>query len=313
MNRLLVILLSVMFATAVSAETYRVISYNVENLFDTQDDSLKLDDEFTAEGARHWSRKRFSHKITNICRVIANIAQWHTPMLIGLTEVENEQCIKSLLYEGGLKRMGYEYLHHESQDPRGIDCVLLYNPTLFRLKSARFIHIDLPQGERQTREIVYATGETDFTDNLHILVCHLPSQYGGAKSTQQKRTIVKNILKQLTDSLISNNPNSDIIVMGDMNSEAIDDLLPLKNMMSDYQAKGKGTHKWEGQWTCLDQFYVSPHLLDRSFVYIFDEQWIQENDEKFGGIKPWRTYNGYQYIGGYSDHLPIYLDINTTH
>ena len=313
MNKRFAILLTAFAAITINAQTYRIISYNVENLFDTHSDSLKLDDDFTAEGARHWTATRYNHKITNISRVIANIAQWQTPMLIGLSEVENEQCIKSLLYDGGLKRMGYEYLHHESQDARGIDCVLLYNPTLFQLKSARFIHVDLPQSERQTREIVFAVGKTDFTDNLYVFLCHLPSQYGGSTSTQHKRKIVKDTLKQMTDSLISVEPNADIIVMGDMNSEAADDLLPLKNLMLKMQEQGKGTHKWEGQWTCLDQFYASPHLLEYSTANIFDENWLQENDEKYGGIKPWRTYNGFQYIGGYSDHLPIFLDINITH
>ena len=92
--------------------------------------------------------------------------------------------------------------------------------------------------------------------------------------------------------------------MGDMNSEPKDDLLGLHNRMVGLQ----GTHKYQGQWICLDQFYTSTNLDSITSVRIYDAEWLMETDEKYMGLKPKRTYNGFHYMNGYSDHLPIILE-----
>ena len=72
----------------------------------------------------------------------------------------------------------------------------------------------------------------------------------------------------------------------------------------------KGTHKYQGRWTCLDQFYVSASLDSVADVRIYDAEWIMEQDEKYLGLRPKRTYNGFRYQkDGFSDHLPIVMTI----
>ena len=146
---------------------------------------------------------------------------------------------------------------------------------------------------------------------MHLFVCHLPSQRDGAAESEWKRKTVKDVLQTAIDSVYTVHPDAKIIVMGDMNGEPKDDLRGLINRMVVESQKSKvesyGTHKYQGRWTCLDQFYTSDNLQKISTVYIYDAEWIQETDEKYLGLKPKRTFNGFRYQNGFSDHLPVVL------
>ena len=173
----------------------------------------------------------------------------------------------------------------------------------------------LSQGEGVvfTRDILYVCAQVDKKDTLHLFVCHLPSQRGGAAESEWKRTAVKEILQRSIDSVYALHPAAKIIVMGDMNSEPKEDLDGLRNLMkglSDQVPSTTGTHKYHGRWSCLDQFYTSPALDSLSTVRIYDAEWVQEPDEKYLGLRPKRTFHGYRYQkDGFSDHLPIVLMI----
>ena len=147
-------------------------------------------------------------------------------------------------------------------------------------------------------------------DTIHAMVCHLPSKLGGSGATQWKRDMAKQVLQQEIDSILSLHSSANIVVMGDMNSEAKDDLQGMSNLMKTLAKEGKGTHKYHGIWSCLDQFYVSSHIHKKSEVNIFSPQWLLEEDNKYLDYQPKRTYVGYRYHDGYSDHLPIVLKIN---
>ena len=160
----------------------------------------------------------------------------------------------------------------------------------------------------------------DKRDTLHLFVCHLPSQRGGAAESEWKRTAVKEILQRSIDSVYALHPAAKIIVMGDMNSEPKEDLRGVKNKKPtpNPSLKGReqnntshiGTHKYQGRWSCLDQFYTSPALDSLSRAEIYNAAWIQEPDEKYLDLKPKRTYNGFRYQkDGFSDHLPILLKL----
>ena len=138
-------------------------------------------------------------------------------------------------------------------------------------------------------------------------MCHLPSQLSGTAESEWKRVAAKQVLQRAVDSVLSVQPNARIIVMGDMNSQPKDDLSGLKNRMLTFSKEGKGTHKYQGQWTCLDQFYTTNNLLNTSSVRIYDSDFIQEVDEKYLDLKPKRCFIGYRYQNGYSDHLPVVL------
>ncbi|MCM1034474.1 MAG: endonuclease [Paludibacter sp.] len=288
--------------------TLRIVGYNVENLFDTRHDSLKQDTEFTPDGERRWNYTRYQNKLQQIARVVANIGEWNVPALVGLCEVENKQCLEDLC-KGALRNYQYRYIHQDSPDVRGIDCALLYDAKQFKPIKQHFIPIEL-EG-RPTRDIVYAAGIVGNTDTLHVFLCHFPSQRGGASSTASRRQIALQTLQDALDTLFTEHPEALVVVMGDFNAEAADNLKGMYNKMLPFEEKGCGTYKYQGVWKCLDQFYVSPCLRNLSEAFIYDASWLQEDDTHFLGTRPRRTYQGFRYQeSGYSDHLPIYMNIH---
>lgn len=342
-----------------SPDTFRIVSYNVENLFDNRHDTLKSDLDYTPEGARHWTYRRYQAKVERIAQVLTAIGGWydadialatsstitdtkhtslpHAPVLVGLCEVENARCLRSLCW--CLRRYHYRYIHYESPDERGIDVALLYDSTRFHLLHSEPVPIPLPSAP--TRDILYVQGtilpdtkplpsnnphdniphlpDTAFVgsptlaDTLHLFVCHFPSQLGGISETAWKRDIATSVLQSRIDSILTASPSARIIVMGDMNSAPSDNLSGMTNLMLPLAGEAplgtRGTHKYKGIWTFLDQFYISEALKAYTSTYVFAPSWLLELDEKYLGTKPRRTFNGYHYQDAYSDHLPIVLQI----
>ena len=308
--------LLVFYINTVFAEPLRVVSYNVENLFHPKHDSILIDSiwvekddyEWTQDGTRHWSYARYGRKVENIARVLTNIGEWNGVDAIGLQEVENTLCMKRLCRIMGSEK--YDFVHYESDDPRGIDVALIYKKASVDTILTKSISIHNPY--LRTRDILYVCAQVHRQDTIHFFVCHLPSQRGGKAESEWKRKAAKEVLQKAVDSVFSVHPEAKIVVMGDMNSAPNDDLRGLKNKaLTGLPIKGmrKGTYKYHGQWTCLDQFYVSPALDSICTMKIYDAEWIMETDEKYMGLKPKRTYNGWKYQNGYSDHLPIILDV----
>ena len=310
MKRFLTILGLIGCLVSLRAEPLRIVSYNVENLFHPKHDSVRMDSvtfiekddyEWTPEGQRRWSYTRYYRKVENIARVLTNIGEWDGVDIVGLQEVENALCVKRLCYT--LRPSEYDFVHYESPDPRGIDVALIYKKA--RVDTLRTRAIPIPQ--LTTRDILYVETLVDKKDTLHLFVCHLPSQRGGAAESEWKRTTVKAVLQRSIDSVYSLHPEAKIIVMGDFNSEPKEDLRGVKNRMKELT----GTHKYQGRWTCLDQFYTSPSLDSLSRAEIYNAAWIQEPDEKYLDLRPKRTYNGFRYQkDGFSDHLPIVLTVS---
>lgn len=313
-------------------EPYRIIAYNVENFFDAQHDDQKNDDDFTPYGAYRWTDFRFSAKAEQIARVITQAGQWDTPLVVGLCEVENASCLTRLMH--CMPNHPYRFLHSESPDERGIDVALLYDSLRFQILEWSAMPVDLD--DDYTRDILYAKGLIPESDTLHIMMCHLPSMRGGEKASEWKRQRAKQVIQTQTDSILAYNPEALVVVMGDMNSQPKDDIKGLINRMISHRHKHKndynrgrhnpnnadrqnyynsqrnsiqGTHKWQGTWSCLDQFYLSPALDRRAETRIFAEDFLLEDDDKHLGKRPIRTFQGYRYNpNGYSDHLPIILD-----
>ena len=323
-----------------SAVPLRVVSYNVENLFHPKHDSVMIDSlwvekddwEWTAEGERRWSYTRYERKVENIARVLTNIGEWEGVDIAGLQEVENAACLRKLCYT--LRRGEYDFVHYESPDPRGIDVALVYKKSRVDTLNSKPLPVEVlrtatgspieqssspAQGRESreeklvTRDILYVCARVDKRDTLHLFVCHLPSQRGGAAETEWKRDAVKKVLQGAVDSVLAIEPQAKIVIMGDFNGEPKEDLDGLRNLMkglSDQVPSTTGTHKYHGRWSCLDQFYTSPALDSLSTVRIYDAEWVQEPDEKYLGLKPKRTFNGFRYQkDGFSDHLPIVLTI----
>lgn len=313
-HNIVAILMGLLVTGIMYGEPLRIVSYNVENLFHPKHDTVagieKDDWEWTPEGERKWSYTRYYKKEENIARVLTNIGEWDGVDVVGLQEVENALVVKRLCYT--LRRGEYDFVHYESPDERGIDVALIYKKSRVDTIRTRSIRISELGNERIsdliTRDILYVCAKVDKTDTIHFFVCHMSSQRGGMAESEWKREITKRILQEAVDSVFSVHPEAKIVVMGDMNSEPKEDLAGMRNKMKIEKMKDKGTHKYQGQWTCLDQFYVSAAMDSISTVRIYDEEWIQETDERYMGLKPKRTYNGFKYQNGYSDHLPIILE-----
>ncbi|HOZ30992.1 MAG TPA: endonuclease [Bacteroidales bacterium] len=319
-----------------SKNSYRVMFFNAENLFDTEDDPLKNDEEFTPEGSRYWSGYRYKQKLSNIYKVIVAVGEWDLPLLVGLSEVENRKVLEELLNFTPLYKSDYKIIHYESPDSRGIDVALLYRSELFKPISHKPIQVVWPKsiGTGTTRDILYACGTTNEGDTLHIFVNHWPSRWGGQMETEEKRMFVAKLLKTQTDSIFDVNPFAKIIIMGDLNDYPTDrSLLESLKTNTDFnkikpdklynlsyylqEIKKLGTHKYDGQWGILDQMIVSGALLDTTKsifttlddAHVFNDDFMLEPDEKYTGKRVNRTYIGYKYHGGYSDHLPTYIDL----
>ena len=293
-------------SAVLAQDSLTIISYNVENLFDCQHDTLKNDSSFLPDGMHHWTYYRYQTKLDRIAQVIVNISGWESAALVGLCEVENTRCLRDLCYR--LKRFHYKYVHYESDDERGVDVALLYDSTKVKVLKSKSLKVDL--NEDRTRDVLYACCLLNKRDTIHTMVCHLPSQLGGGATTHWKRQAAKQVIQQQIDSIYSVHPEATIVVMGDMNSEAKDDLQGMNNLMIGLAKEGKGTHKYHGIWSCLDQFYVSSRLLEKAGARIFAPAWLQEEDTKYLDLQPKRTYVGFRYHDGYSDHLPIVLHVS---
>lgn len=298
-----------------------ILFYNVENLFDTRNDSLTNDDEFTPDGNYHWTQKRYRKKLTNINKVIYDCNQWNTPFLIGLCEIENNVVLNDLLWNGSLFQKGYRSIHFNSLDYRGIDVALIYNSNEFTPLNSKYLRE--PTGALITRDILYVKGIAEQSDTLHIFVCHFPSRRGGATTSEAKREIMAKILYTNIDSIITNNVQSQIIAMGDFNDTPNDKIVkeiilkPLSNnkrmicLGEDLAINGRGSHKYQEEWSLIDQMFVSQSFVravkDSCEFKIINLPYLLTDDDVNLGQKPFRTYLGPRYIGGYSDHLPIML------
>jgi hypothetical protein len=307
----------------------RVMFYNVENMFDPRDDSITSDDEYQPTGMRGWTSNRLKQKQISISKVVLAVGGWEPPELIGLCEVENFSVLYGLTNYTPLKSFGYRIIHFDSPDPRGIDVALLYRPEKFKVIQSVPIRISFPfDTSSRTRDILYVRGIACKRDTLNIFVNHWPSKFGGAMVTIPKRNYVALVLRKLSDSILTVNPNANILIMGDLNEspseEGVSKVLMAKmdsvnlEPLDLYDMLGgaglswnRGTIKFRDTWDAIDHMIVSRPLLLHTTPHslnIFDAPFLLQDDEAWFGKKPFRTYYGAKYIGGFSDHLPVYMD-----
>jgi hypothetical protein len=303
----------------------RVVFYNVENLFDFKKDTLAKDEEFLPEGLYHWTPGKFFSKLQSISKVILSTGGWEPPEIIGLAEVENQFVVNLLATRFPLAPFNYKVVHYESPDARGIDVALLFRPDKFRLLYSAPLAVKLAsEPSFSTRDILYVKGIVLNKDTLHLFVNHWPSKLGGEKRSTPHRLAAALCLKRCVDSILRSNPASRILVMGDLNdvssSGVVQSLiekegLRLNLMAAPLQKKEKGSYKYDGKWSIIDQFIISSALMQKNGLHvkdgacIFAVSFLLVPDEKFGGEKPLRSFQGPQYTGGYSDHLPVLVDL----
>jgi len=288
-----------------------LVELNCENLFDCQHDSLKQDTEWLPASVRNWTPARYWRKMNSIGQEILSCQDDGIPDFVALVEVENDSVIFDLTRRSLLRHAGYEYLMTQSPDVRGIDVALLYQPMTFRPLCCDYLEVEPLEGMRPTRDVLYVQGETSERDTLHVFVVHAPSRFGGEHPTRSNRRVVMERIMQVVRELPE---DAKVIIAGDFNDYADSPSLQyleqhgLINVTREARGSNgaRGTYRYQGEWESIDHVLVSRVLRD--FVaesFINDAPFLLEEDKKYGGVKPLRTYNGYRYQRGFSDHLPL--------
>lgn len=311
--------------------------YNVENLFDTKDDPLTNDDEFTPQGTRRWTYKRLSKKLNDIAKVILSASGWEAPQLVALCEIENHYVLDRLRKSTPLQKIPYKIIHKDSPDFRGIDVAFLYNEESFYPLKYQYFPLTDADGETlNTREILYVSGIVSNSDTIHLFANHWPSRYSGLLESKDLRKLAAETLRKQVEEIQKLFTNPKIIIVGDFNDQPNDDSVfihlgaakvpesadswerhKLYNLSYDWINDKTGTLKFQTQWSVFDQIIVSGELLHPENGLYTKPEWAQivklpflfEKDERYGGQRLNRTYYGFRYQGGFSDHLPVLLKL----
>lgn len=312
-----------------------VAFYNVENLFDYEDDPLIFDDDRTPDGKDHWTQEIYEAKLANMAKVISEIGEdvtGNSPALIGLSEIENRRVLEDLLNQEQLVNKDYGIVHFDSPDRRGIDVALLYQKKIFtptNYKAYELVIFDDQDRSKRvyTRDQLLVSGMLD-GEKISIIVNHWPSRSGGEERSRPKRIKAAELNKHIMDSLFSEDPYAKIITMGDLNddpiSPSVKEILKTKseredmkvkelyNPMEDMYKKGMGTLAYRDAWNLFDQIIMSTELTKKDYssyrfykAGIFNKNYLATPRGQYKGY-PFRSFvNGF--TGGYSDHFPVFI------
>jgi len=326
-------------ASAIAQEKpYTVVFYNLENLFDIYDDPETHDEEFTPDGAKQWNEIKYQKKLSNMERVLFDIAaiQKDYPIVIGVSEIENRSVLEDLISQPKLKGANYRICHYDSPDARGVDVAFLYRADVFKLEGSENIKLvveELP--DFRTRDLVTMWGTID-GEPFYFLVSHWPSRLGGKEASQFKRDACAKQIREIKDSLLANNPATKVVVMGDFNDDATD-----ASIVKTLGAKGKvkeltegdffnpynamlraglGTLAYQDAWNLFDNICVTENLVNakegelrlikgkKFYGNIFTRAYMLQQEGQYKGY-PLRTFVTNDFQNGFSDHFPVYIYI----
>ena len=310
-----------------SSKTYTIAFYNIENLFDVENDPLTSDDDFLPTSKKRWTPKRYENKLRKLGSVISKIGEEDTetaPVIVGLAEVENKNVLSDLVRSKNLLEEAYSYVHYDSSDERGIDVALLYKNDIFEVEKSEIfsVYLQTESGERDyTRDILLVRGKLD-NEAINIIVNHWSSRREGEKETEYKRVTAAQKVNSIIKGIKKEKPNARIIVMGDFNDNPNSNSISLLekegelfNPFKTVWSRDKGSLSHDFKWNLFDQILFSTNFLDSansalSFetADVFDNKSLTQYHGKYKG-QPFRTYVGKKYKGGYSDHFPVYISL----
>lgn len=336
-NLILLIISSFTISTYAQEKTFKAACigfYNFENLFDTDDDPEIEDEEFTPQGKKRWENNLYEEKLDNMAKVVSQLGTDITEdgvALLGLAEIENKKVLEDFVLNEKIADRNYKIVHHASPDKRGIDVALLYQEKYFDYSHQKAIPLLLYKKDgsrRYTRDILIVSGKLD-GDVMHVLVNHWPSRSGGENRSKAGRNSAGKICKNIVDSLYQENPDSKIVIMGDLNdapnSPSVKKFLAAKsvkeqvfksnvyNPFCKLYKRGLGTTAWRDAWSLFDQILVTGSLIENNnngYAFykaeVFKKPWLLQKSGQYQGY-PYRTFVGDVYQGGYSDHLPVLI------
>lgn len=309
--------------------TYTIAFYNLENLFDIHDDASKYDNDFLPKSDKRWTKKRYDRKLYKLAQVISKIGYEEVerpPVIVGLAEIENKNVIKDLINEPSLGGYQYDVVHYNSQDERGMDVGLIYDKSLFQVERSKTfsIYIEDELGQQDyTRDILLVSGVLH-SERVHCIVNHWPSRREGVEFSMQKRLKAAQKVVEIIKGVRDEDAAAKVLVMGDFNDNPSDESLKflsregdLYNPMETIMSYSRGSLNHNFKWNLFDQILCSTNFFETrkdrlrfDKAEIFDEKFLTQYKGKFKG-QPFRTYVGKKYKGGYSDHFPVYIQINT--
>ncbi|MDT0675229.1 endonuclease/exonuclease/phosphatase family protein [Autumnicola musiva] len=336
---IITILFSAQSTLGQEAKSYEIITvafYNVENLFDTENDPFTFDDDRTPSGKDFWTEEKYRDKIANISKVLSEIGaekSGSSPAVIGLCEIENLEVLEALVSHSNLSSEDYGSIHYDSPDSRGVDVGLLYKKAVFsplNSQSRRLMlyESDDPSKRVYTRDQLVVTGLLN-GEEIHFIVNHWPSRSGGEAKSSYRREKAAYLNKQIIDSLYQINPYAKIISMGDFNDDPTNksfkkvlqtkatkenlQFQQLYNPMEKMLKEGHGTLAYRDNWNLFDQIILSQPLTGNSYsnyqfykAGIFNKEYLITANGQYKGY-PFRSYGYGGYTGGYSDHFPVYI------
>jgi len=324
-------------ATCVQAQEKLTVAclafYNLENLFDTLDSPDTDDFEFTPNGPNVYNSRVYYDKLSKLARVISELGTDFTPYgaaIIGVSEIENISVLKDLVKQPSLVKRGYQIIHQDSKDGRGVDVAFLYQPKYFKPIDVGFYSLKTNKEDepiRYSRDILVATGNFN-GDTIIITVNHWPSRRGGEQNTAWLRNKAAQWNHNILDSLYKQFHCTKAVVMGDLNDDPVNDSVKkylgtgrsldklkeneMYNPFEDYYRQGLGTTAYQDAWSLFDQIILSIGLAtDQDGFHFFKARvhnppYLTQTSGNFKGY-PLRTYDGSSYAGGYSDHFPVYV------
>lgn len=333
-------LFAALLVVCFAQKPYTVVFYNLENLFDTINDPETKDEEFLPDGARRWNTVKYNKKLSNLERVMFDIAaiQKEFPAVIGVSEVENRTVLEDLIAQPKLSKGNYRIVHYDSPDARGVDCAFFYRPDQFKLEGSAAIPFVMPgQPNFRTRDFVTMWGTIE-DEPFFFLVSHWPSRLGGKDASAPKRMAAAEQCRHIADSVRAANPAVKVVIMGDLNDDATDDSVvvglgakrkikevgpeDMYNPFIDMLRAGHGTLAYQDAWNLFDNIIISENLATGStgelkivkaegskfYGNIFRRSYMIQRDGQYKGY-PLRTFVGTNFQGGYSDHFPVYIYI----
>ncbi len=324
---LFVIKAHVAYLQPVDSGSVMVMFYNVENLFDTFDDPATDDDEFLPEGVRRWNQKRYRSRINSLYKVIIAAGNWSPPEIIAFCEIENRKVLEDLVYNTNLSKYNYEIIHSDSPDPRGIDVCLIYRKEFVSILSWRYLIPDSLTDKPFVTRNVLQVKSLIANDTVNLFINHWPSRRGGVLAGEALRKEIAGMLREKADSLAISHKDRKIIITGDFNATPGDDVVKTVSFpyasglrminLSAKNEKEKGTYRYRGTWEAIDQFIVSDRLLEsetgvytsEKLMRIFKPGFLLRKDPVYPGMSPYSAWSGFRYQGGFSDHLPVILEL----
>ena len=278
---------------------YGVAFYNLENLFDTIHTVGRNDWEYLPEGQNKWGTMKYTNKLRNMAKVLAELCTDKLPhgaAIIGVSEVETAGALADLVAQPALAQRGYQFIHVDGPDRRGVDCGLLYNPRFFQVTDHMLVpyyykddaqpDVDLGFHVEGTKVVPepYERGQlrgdtTHITrgflvvsgllagEKVHVIVNHWPSRAAGSEARERAGYQVYH----LKEALLRQDPGSKVIIMGDMNDDpnnkSMTEGLQCKHKLKDVRSEHDLYNPW---WDTLYKVGQGSLLYDGKWN-LFDQ------------------------------------------